>query len=267
MTGVIFGLGIVLNFGGALGALRKDALTMSGAVAAFIVGMAIYIGLGVAGWILLMTFFLSSTVLSRLKSEAKAEAGSRQEKGSARDAMQVVANGGIAAVAAVLWLFTRERAALVAFVAALAAANADTWAGEIGMLSSKQPRSIITMRHVRVGQSGGVTALGTVGSASGALLIGVVAGFFSLAGAWGGKLSLLTLGTAVVAGFAGSAIDSVLGTTLQARYLDPGGGITERASAGGIRAGGLPWVTNDVVNLASVLTASALAAACTPLFA
>lgn len=266
MTGVIFGLGILLNIAGALGALRKNALTWSGAAAAFIVGMAIYVGLGVAGWIVLMTFFISSTVLSRLQSEAKVEATSRQEKGSARDAMQVVANGGIAAVTALLWLFTRERAAVVAFVAALAAANADTWAGEIGMLSSRRPRSIITMKPVRVGRSGGVTALGTAGSAAGALLIGVVAGLFSLSGAWGGRLSLLTLGIAVVAGFAGSAVDSVLGTTLQARYLDPAGGITERASATGIRAGGLPWVTNDVVNLLSGLTASALAAACAPLF-
>lgn len=261
----IFALGIVLNLVGALGALRKHALTPGGSAAAFVVGLAIFIGVGIAGWVLLMTFFLSSTALSRLRSPAKEAATSLQEKGSARDAVQVLANGGVPAAAALLWLFTRDGAALVAFVAALAAANADTWAGEIGMLSSKRPRSIITMKPVRTGQSGGVTILGITAAAAGAGLIGVVAGLFSLAGAWVGKLSILGLCTAIVAGFAGSLIDSVLGTTLQARYVDPAGSITERVSAGNAPAGGVRWVTNDVVNLVSGLGAAGLAAACVPL--
>src|SRR5206468_12197817 len=85
-------------------------------------------------------------------------------RGPRRTARQVVANGGVAAVAAVLGSWP-------AAAAAIAAAAADTWATEIGAFSPLPPRLITSGRRVTRGTSGGITVLGTLGRVAGAALI------------------------------------------------------------------------------------------------
>ena len=65
------------------------------------------------------------------------------------------------------------------YCAAFAAANADTWATELGVVSKRQPRLITTFKTVEKGTSGGVTLLGTISALAGAGLIGGVAFLFS----------------------------------------------------------------------------------------
>ena len=57
---------------------------------------------------------------------------------------------------------------------ALAAAQADTWATEIGARASRPPRLITTSKRVPRGTSGGVTPLGTGGGVAGAVLISFI---------------------------------------------------------------------------------------------
>ena len=256
MTTWLLLLGVALNAAGALTARAKRALTGSGAASAFVVGFAIYFGLGVQGWVVLMTFFVTSTALSRVESAAKLRAAAMHDKGASRDAVQVLANGGVPAAAALVYAFTGEAAALTAVVASVAAANADTWAGEVGMLSSRRPRSIVTFRPVETGRSGGVTPLGTAGAAAGSLAIGLVS--WGLSWNWDADGVLFLL--AVVSGFSAAILDSVLGSTVQARYIDPAGLVTEKPSPGATLAGGIRWFTNDAVNAVSGASAAALAA-------
>src|SRR5262249_15057089 len=63
---------------------------------------------------------------------------------------------------------------LAAFVGAMATANADTWATEVGTLSTEEPRLITTGEPVAPGTSGGVTLLGTGAALAGAVSVGVV---------------------------------------------------------------------------------------------
>ena len=63
---------------------------------------------------------------------------------------------------------------LGAFAGVMATVTADTWATELGVLSTHAPRSITTMRPVAPGTSGGVTLLVLLASALGALLIGLI---------------------------------------------------------------------------------------------
>lgn len=129
--------------------------------------------------------------------------------------------------------------ALLAYVACCAG---DTFSSELGALSEETPRLVTTGRPVRPGTNGGVTLLGLAGAALGGLVVGVAfwgagaaaAGAAAVASSSGESLlsraalsrlapaaaaaaraSWPLIPFAVVAGFLGSLLDSVLGATLQ----------------------------------------------------
>jgi uncharacterized protein (TIGR00297 family) len=234
---------------------RRGALTADGAAAATAVGALTFGFGGLPASLALVAFVFSGSALSRRQTRP----GEIQAaKGHRRDALQVLANGGVAALALSAsgagWPRGRSAA-----LGALAAAAADTWASEIGIRSPTAPRSIVTGQVVRPGTSGGVTPLGWAASAAGALLVG---------GAWmaadGRRHS--TLRRALVSGLAGSLADSLAGATCQASYRCD---VCAQPTEGpGLHCGqplrlvrGRSWITNDVVNLIGT-AAGGLVGAC-----
>ncbi len=235
--------------------VRIRGLSESGTVAAIVAGIACL----AAGWtwlVMLLVFYVSSTLLSRFRTDAKRErAGGIVEKGGDRDMWQVAANGGVFTALAVAAAVTRSPAFFGAGAGAIAASAADTWATEIGMLSRQIPRSIISMRHVPAGTSGGVTLAGLAGALAASLFIAIGAALLG----WSARASI----AAVIGGLGGSLIDSLLGATLQnRRWCATCGAGTERAvhSCGTttVSAGGLSWMRNDLVNLCCSLTGAFL---------
>lgn len=206
-------------------AWRVRALTVGGAVAGTLIGGAIY-GFGGVYWAgLLLTFFATSSALTRAGREQKPAADSM-----GRTAAQVLANGAVAAAFAVAHSGSAALWITAGFAGAIAAATADTWATEIGLLSRTPPRLITTGRVCEPGQSGGITSLGTRGGIAGA---GVIA-----------LLGNVLLGTSflgvLVAGISAMIVDSLLGATLERRWR---------------------LVTNDTVNLMTTTTGAVLATA------
>ncbi len=242
-------LGLLLAAAVAALAYRAGALTRSGALAAWGVGAVIF---GVGGWAwaaALLTFFGTSTALSRWRRGTKERLG--YEKGGRRDAGQVLANGGVAALCALLPAAVPKAGAGHAhllFLAALAAANADTWATEIGSALGGRPYDLRTARPAPPGTSGAVSLPGTLAALAGAALLGLFAG--------GGT----GWGVVTAAGLAGSLLDSLLGATVQARWPDPlrPGLFTERPQPGPPLRG-LRGVNNDVVNALCTLGAVGIA--------
>lgn len=244
-------LGLVAAATVAAAAYRADTLTIRGAAAATVVGGAAVAG----GWdwgALLIAFFIASAGLSRMGHARKQRlAEAVVAKGGPRDAVQVLANGGAFAFCAVAYALERSPLWYAAGAGGLAAATADTWGTEVGMLSAATPRSIFTGRVVPAGTSGGITAAGTLASIAGALFIAIGAralGWPAAAG-W----------SALIGGFAGATSDSMIGATLQSRrWCGTCQTATERAvHSCGTRttaAGGLPWLGNDTVNLAATAT-------------
>ena len=60
-------------------------------------------------------------------------------KGSQRDWQQVMANGGLAAMASALYYYTGAPIWLLGACICIAAANSDTWASEVGSMSKRKP--------------------------------------------------------------------------------------------------------------------------------
>lgn len=258
-------VGLVVNLILAAGAYWKKKVSPSGAATGTVLGTVIFLGGGFYFWFHLGLFFLSSTLIGRLTSPAKRLAAEQHTKDDRRDGLQVVSNVGPGAFAALLYLFIPTPAVLVAFSASFAAANADTWAGEIGMLSSSPPVSIITGKTLEFGTSGGVSRLGFFASFAGSALIG---GLFWLGLGISRGFSLVSLLWAVLvttAGFLGSVMDSVLGATVQAGYVSAiTGRHTEHPASGGrtnVLVKGVAAIDNDLVNFLSVTVAAVLAAA------
>jgi len=218
-------------------------LTPDGVAAALAVGAAVLWGLGWRGAVLLLAFFISGSLLTRIATG----------RGARRDARQVLANGGVAAVAALC-------GAWVTAAGALAAATADTWATEIGAFSPFPPRLITTGRRIARGASGGITLFGTLGAIAGALFI---AALEHLLAPRGTRPRLVLV---LVAGIAGSLADSVVGAAAQSLYECPAcGARTERGDfvchAPVRLIHGWRWLDNDAVNLTATLVGAGVSLA------
>jgi uncharacterized protein (TIGR00297 family) len=242
-------------------AWRVGSLSRSGAWAAALTGGLIF-GLGGLPWaILLLTFFTSSSALSRAFRQRKAELAEKFSKGSRRDWGQVLANGGLGALLAVGYSIQPHPEWLwLAFAGTMAAVNADTWSTELGVLSPIPPRMITSGKHVERGTSGGISLIGLLAAVGGAALIGLAAVIFAPAPDW-----LFRLGIIILAGLVGSLFDSILGATIQAIYWCPTcNKETERypfhscgTQTNQVR--GWSWINNEVVNFGCSLMGAILA--------
>jgi uncharacterized protein (TIGR00297 family) len=245
----------------ALAARRAHALSLGGATAAVVVG-AVAVAAGWAWGALLIAYFVASIALSRLRGAEKSQrTGDVVAKGGARDAFQVVANGGLFAVTALAGASLASdslaaRTLTAAALGALAASTADTWATEIGSLATRPPRSILTWRPVAPGTSGGVNVPGILAMIAGAAFI-----------AFGARALAIDVpvGPVVFGGFLGAIADSVVGATLQdRRWCDTCQKSTERLVHGcgttTRHAGGITVVDNDLVNLIATFAGATVAA-------
>ena len=256
-------VGFLLAVLTALAARKAHSLSPSGAVAATILGTVIF-GLGGFPWaVIMMVFFITSSILSRVFGKRKQVLNEKFSKGSERDAGQVLANGGIAGLFALLHVFFPAAPLIwLGFCGALTAANADTWATELGVLSRADAALITSGKPVERGTSGGITWFGTLAAFGGALLVALFASFF-----WGWVTGLpdspagfaeRTLGLGL-AGLLGSLVDSWIGATVQAIYTCPAcKKETERhplhtCGTPTIQIRGLSWLDNDWVNIGCTL--------------
>ena len=230
-------------------AYKAKALTLDGALAATLVGAIVFGRGGLAAAAALLAFFGSSSWLSRIGRRAKESLKLAQAKGARRDLWQVLANGGVATLAIGL----NQQGA---FLGALAAAGADTWATELGLLARRPPRLITTLREVEPGTSGGITFEGLAAGICGALVVGL--SWRAFHGRRPGPF------TAVLAGTVGSLVDSLLGATLQGNYYcetceaPTEDEIHRRCGAEAQLRSGYRKVNNDVVNTLATLAGAAV---------
>ena len=263
-----FLLGGLFAFLLAVFSIKVKFLNNSGATATFLLGTTIF-GIGGVEWTVpLLTFYLLSSVLSKLGKKRKAKFDLVFEKGSQRDAGQVYANGGMAWILMVIFSLNNDPAIFFAYLGTLAAVQADTWATEIGtMWPNPKAWLITTFKEVPVGTSGGVSVPGTSGAFIGSLFICASAMVIHVKWLYdfGVIQSFLLIG---FSGLLASLVDSLFGATVQAQYFDPiREKVTERTHSIALDGSlvenrllkGTPLVNNDLVNTLCALSGSALA--------
>jgi len=229
-------------------------LSGSGAIATFLFAVPIF---GLGGWrftVPVLTFFISSSLLSRFNGDGKKNLSDLFAKSIRRDAGQVLANGGVPTLLVILWYMQSDERYYLAYLGSLSAVAADTWSTELGVLSRKQPRLITNLVRVTRGTSGAISPLGVSAGLLGSILI-FVSAIWWLRGTQLDATSMwVVLFAVVLSGLIGNLGDSVLGATLQAQYrCDSCGKVTERKlhcrGSSSILARGQKWMTNDIVNL------------------
>ena len=192
--------GIFAALAHALGMISR-----SGALGGLLVGTTIYASLGPRGFAILALFVIGGSLLTRLGYGSKHRTGTAQEHGGRRGARNALANCAVATFCAILAAASGSEPIMVAFVASLGSAFADTAESEIGQLFSRTPRLITTFQKVPPGTDGAISLPGTlagVGAAGLTAVLGLALGMLETP-----PSAILV----AIAAFLGTVADSLIG--------------------------------------------------------
>jgi uncharacterized protein (TIGR00297 family) len=239
---------------GAAASAHWRKLTPPAAAAGALCGLAIYTGDGFRGLALLALFFALGTAATSWRKKEKLGIHGAAAHQSIRRTGQVIANGGVAAIAGLLTLFFPAHRQLFSLMlaASLSSATADTLSSELGMVYGRRFFNILTGKTDERGLDGVISLeglfLGIIGSALVAAVFLIVpappAAVFAIIPLPPGQHApIVSNGQAflilVAAGTLGNLADSLLGALFERRRL----------------------LTNDLVNFLNALIAAITAAA------
>lgn len=187
-------------------------LTIAGAIAGGIIGLLVFIGAGFTGIAMLAAFFVLGTAATSWKTEQKRAVKPHHDQSVRRNAGQVLANGGVAAITGLLSVIFPAQATLFVIImaASLASATADTLSSELGMIYGRRFYNVITWRKEAKGLDGVVSLEGTAIGILGSAFIAVI---YSLGYGWNNSFIFI-----VIAGTTGNLTDSVLGALLERKH-------------------------------------------------
>lgn len=232
----VLGLGVL--------AVKLKSLKPDGAMAAVLMGLILIISPEPIWAAPAIVLFVVGTLLSKMP-------GNIEKESNARNAIQVLANGGVPTVLLMCFFAADNVGCLIASLAGFAAALSDTASSEIGTRYKQKTYSILSFSKVPVGLSGGVTAFG--------LFAGLVFSFLMAATALNisHHINLFVFAIIGTAGFVGNLVDSIVGDIWQIKYLENAqANWSDNPNSEVFETRGHPFITNDIVNFIAVSTSS-----------
>jgi uncharacterized protein (TIGR00297 family) len=246
-----FALTLALSFIISFLSYKLRFLSLKGAFAIFLLASIIF-GLGGLKWTIpILVFFIFSSLLSRMKRRNFETSGRLLEKYSPRNHKQVFANGGFGGLLVILNFFFPSQLFYISFVSSIAAVCADTWATEVGTTFKAKTVDILSFKIVEQGISGGISFTGTFAGLTGAAVIAVSSIF------WLNMKHFYYIIFIIFAGIIGNFSDSILGSSVQAKYK-----CTEcfqtvensfHCGKPAVLTKGFKYINNDVVNFATAV--------------
>jgi uncharacterized protein (TIGR00297 family) len=216
---------------------RLQTALITGMLAGILLSL-VTIVLGGYGWFaVLIAFFGIGGLSSKYRYDEKRAMGVAEDDEGARGSWNVLGNAGVA-LAAVTGFAAADATAIdgvlfqFLFLGSLSTAMTDTLSSEIGVLFGP-PRLITTLERVETGTDGGVTLKGiAVGGVGGMIVAAIALPPVTFGISPGGA------GVIVAAGVLGMLVDSILGATIEGR-----------------------WIGNQAVNFLATLAGGIIAAA------
>ncbi|KLO05698.1 hypothetical protein SCHPADRAFT_910857 [Schizopora paradoxa] len=289
--------------------LKRKSLSPSGSAAAFVIGGLMMANELKTFGVSLIIFYLVGSRVTKVGKALKGKLEEGHQEAGYRNAWQVFCNSFTAFLASLLWtaLFTKDSFARTFLPFNLAAAArtynsglrcpvdesfgqgwsrflifatlghfacclGDTMASELGILSKSAPFLITTWRRVPPGTNGGVSALGTLASVTGGVIMGITMSISLIMESSACSTVAPTVLRDFVSwgafgGLVGSLIDSLMGATIQrtrfstkTKRILQDDTIVEPGSNGVETISGINILTNNQINLlSSILTALTIA--------
>ena len=207
---------------------RHRVLDRLGVYAAAALGLTVG-ALGHWTWLVILLGFLGTAhKATKWRFDEKTAKGLSESSDGHRSWGNVVANGGLPGLVAIIAFFMDDHEnGLWLFSAAVAVAAADTFASEIGCLDERG-RMITTMKKCEPGRNGGVSPNGQIAALVGSTIIAILA-FLS-------EQDFQLAGIVALIGWLGCQVDSVLGAVLENRGLMTKGTVNAAAITSGIIA-------------------------------
>ena len=203
--GLLIAAVVTLAFAAVARLIR--GVSRSGAVAGAIVAFVLYVTLGAGAFVALVSVFVLAWLTTRFGYSRKEQRGTA-EKSDGRNAAQVFANLGVAAIAALLYGYFGSGTFILAAIAALGEAAADTVSSEYGQARNETAVLITNLQEVPAGTDGGITWTGTLAGIFAALIISLVCVAVRL-------LPWRLFWIPTVAAVLGMVVDSLLGACLE----------------------------------------------------
>ncbi|XZF15724.1 DUF92 domain-containing protein [Chitinophagaceae bacterium MMS25-I14] len=194
--------------------IKARKLTPVGAVTGGLLGCLVFVGAGFWGIAMVAFFFLLGTLATSWKKDFKVRNGMSEQGSSRRNAGQVLANAGVAAICGACGYLFPEHIGMfrLMMAASLSAATADTLSSELGNVYGRNFYNVLTFKKDTRGLDGVVSLEGTI--------IGVAgSSFIALIYMCGFGFSWSTFMVLLLAGTFGNFTDSFLGAWLERRQL------------------------------------------------
>ena len=220
---------LLLLLVGVAASIRWKKLTIPAAFTGGVVGWLVYSGGGCTGILMLAAFFVLGTAATGWHARHR-PSDNESSAQSTRTIGQVLANGGVAAIAGlgILYLPEHRQTLEVLMAASLSSATADTLSSELGMVYGRRYYNVLTWRRDQRGLDGVVSLEGTLIGVAGSSIIALL---YTAGHSWNSGFWIIILSGAI-----GNLTDSILGASLE-------------------RKG---WLGNDMVNFLNTLTAGLL---------
>jgi uncharacterized protein (TIGR00297 family) len=164
---------ILLTLTGMYLSYRKNKLTLAGSISGGLIALLVYSASGITGYCIMSCFFIMAIFATAYKkTEKKRAVKDHPEK---RNAIQVWANGGLAAVAAALAFFLGYEPLFALVIACIfSSAAADTISSEMGMVKGKRFINILTFQPDKKGLDGVISLEGILWGLAASILIAAI---------------------------------------------------------------------------------------------
>lgn len=234
-------------------ALERRVLTPLGVVAAIALDAIVSVAFGNIGFAVIFSFLLISVITDKIKKRkleriASIKRGKRVKLiAKPRNEIQVLSNGGAALVCALAYVIFPKPVFIIAFVAVMAEALADTVSSGVGVFAY-DTYDIFRWKKCDKGVSGGVSVIGSVAAVIASAIIPTIAYL-------GGIIKPIYIPICAGTALLGCLVDTLMGSLLQEKYICKKCGMvtdeTIHCKMETVKHSGLSIVDNSVTNFVS----------------